>query len=274
MTYRDRRAARAERLREWAEKREERARATLASHEVYRGDHAFNFQPGHIPQRARVIAQEDRAYDSLRKADRMTQRAAGIEAQLDRSIYSDDPDAIPALELRVRELEAKRERIKAYNASVRRGARDLSLLDEAERADLLGILRVGFGGKDGAFPPFVLSNLNGNIKRNRDRLEALRRGGQTRLRTAPTRRRAGPGGEALLCAHCEENPATTYRVMHGIAGPVELNLCAECADSFDEIVGPDNHPHGGAPLLSGGPFRHKGISLLRPRSRSDRRQGR
>lgn len=54
MTYRERREARAERLRGWAEKREKAAEATFKSHEIFRGDHAFNTQPGHIPERARV----------------------------------------------------------------------------------------------------------------------------------------------------------------------------------------------------------------------------
>lgn len=67
-TYRERREARAERLRGFAEKREATAAATFKSHEQYRGDHAFNTQPGHIPERARVIAREDRAHESLQKA--------------------------------------------------------------------------------------------------------------------------------------------------------------------------------------------------------------
>ena len=59
MTYRERRERRAERLRGWAEARQARAAATFAAHEVYRSDYAFNTQPGHIPERARVIARED-----------------------------------------------------------------------------------------------------------------------------------------------------------------------------------------------------------------------
>lgn len=31
----------------------------------YLGDHAFNTQPGHIPLRARVIARDDQAHESL-----------------------------------------------------------------------------------------------------------------------------------------------------------------------------------------------------------------
>src|SRR3981081_3301018 len=101
LTYRERREARAERLRGWAATRESRARATRAADEHYRGDHAFNFQPGHIPERARVIARTDRAYQSLNKAESMESRADGIESQLAGAIYSDDPDAIEQLEARI-----------------------------------------------------------------------------------------------------------------------------------------------------------------------------
>jgi len=79
MTYRERREAEAERLREWAAKREERAAAVFKQGERFHGDFAFNTQPGHIPERARLIAREDRAHESLRKAQSMESRAAGIQ---------------------------------------------------------------------------------------------------------------------------------------------------------------------------------------------------
>jgi hypothetical protein len=182
LTYRDRRARRAERLRGWAEKRQTDAAATFAAHEVYHGDVAFNTQPGHIPERARVIAREDRALESLRKADSMESRANGIEAQLAGSIYSDDPDAIPALEARIAKLDAERDRIKAYNATARAGHPDESLLDDSQRADLAsGRKYAAFQIKRDQFPSYVLSNLSGNIGRQRARLEELKR----RAATAP-----------------------------------------------------------------------------------------
>jgi hypothetical protein len=79
MTYRDRREAKADKLREWADKRTERAAQVFKANEPYTSDYAFNTQPGHIPARARIIRQEDRAHESLRKAQSMTSRAAEIE---------------------------------------------------------------------------------------------------------------------------------------------------------------------------------------------------
>ena len=176
MTYRERRLAKAERLREWAAKRETKAEAVFKANEPFTTDHAFNTQPGHIPGRDRLIAREDRAFQSLKKANEMSSRADGIEHAADRAIYSDDPDAIEQLEARITGLEAERERIKAYNLSCRKGARDVSLLDERQQADLAMIARVASYslGKNGEFPAYALSNLGGNVTQQRKRLDVLR----------------------------------------------------------------------------------------------------
>jgi hypothetical protein len=65
--------------------------------------------------------------------------------------------------------------VKAYNATCRKGAPDLGLLDEAQRVQIAGLARIGsvFMGKGGAFPSYHLTNLSGNIARNRQRLESL-----------------------------------------------------------------------------------------------------
>lgn len=176
MTYRERREARAARLREWAEKREQRAGAVFKSHEQYRGDYAFNTQPGHIPERARVIRQEDRAFESLRKADSMNERAGSIEAATDHAIYSDDTDATARLRERIAGLEAERDRIKAYNKSCKAGQRDTTLLNERQQATLRSIIKVTSYslGKKGEMPGYALTNLSGNIRRYKERLANLR----------------------------------------------------------------------------------------------------
>lgn len=189
MTTRERREARAERLREWADKREAKAvtgfersremasvipfgQPMLTDHYSYGRDRRY---------RERIHATADRALADSRKAEEMVAKAANIEAAAARSIYSDDPDAIEALERRIAELEAERDRIKTYNASCRKAAKtggmgDQSLLDDAQRADILSLAKVCAWqvGPGGAFPSYKLSNLSGNIKRNRDRLATLR----------------------------------------------------------------------------------------------------
>lgn len=184
-TYRERRMARAEQLTAWADKREERGTAAV--------EHAHDMasvipfgQPILVDHysagrdrryRDRIGSTYDRGFADLSKARDMRSRAANIEAQADGAIYSDDPDAIERLEERISELEAERDRWKAYNASCRKGARDVGLLTEAELAHVISWARTGSLRDNGAVPTFHLTNLSGNIKRNRDRLEMLKRQG-------------------------------------------------------------------------------------------------
>jgi len=177
MTYRERRLRKAERLRGWAEKRQQAAEEALESQPELRGDWAFITQPGHIPARERMNARDDRALESLRKAEGMASRADGIEAAAAGAIYSDDPDAIEALEARIAGLEAERDRIKAYNASCRKGQRDTSLLDERQQAQLASTAQHASYQirENGAAPAYWAANLSGNINRQKKRLEALKR---------------------------------------------------------------------------------------------------
>jgi len=174
MTYRDRREVRTARLREWADKRHADVAAVHAAQEPFRGDIAFNTQPGRIPARERMNRQLERAWESTKTADRMSEKAANIEAATDHAIYSDDPDAIERLQERIAGLEAKRGAIKAYNASCKKGTPDLSLLSDDQKRGLELCLRYqAHACKHGAFPGYATTNLAGNIRRLRLRLEAL-----------------------------------------------------------------------------------------------------
>ena len=164
MTYRDRREGRAERLREWAGKREDRAAAVFKASEPFRGDIAFNTQPGHIPFRAKLIAREDRAHESVAKAASMRSRADGIEGQLAASIYDDDPDAIGQLRERITRLEAERDEAKAVNAAYRKEhTTELAAMGTWERDQAM------------PYPGYHFQNLSGNLSRQRARLARLER---------------------------------------------------------------------------------------------------
>jgi hypothetical protein len=164
MTYRDRREARAERLRGWAATREGRAEAVFKAGEPFTSDYAFNTQPGHIPFRAKLIAREDRAHQSLRKAASMRSRADGIEDQLATSIYDDDPDAIGQLRARITRLEAERDAAKAANAAYRREHRaELAAMGRWQRQQAV------------PYPSYHFENLSGNLSRQRARLARLER---------------------------------------------------------------------------------------------------
>lgn len=187
MTYRERREARAEKRRAWAESRAAKAES------AYQGAHTIADgiplgQPilvGHHSER-RARRDQDRIHSGFRRAaehDAMASHhsaaADTIERQLDASIYDDDPDAIDRLRAKLAGLEARRDRIKAYNAACRKAKRAtpeaLELLDEAQRRDLDTIARVAAYQLRayGQMPAYASSNLSGTIKTTRDRLERL-----------------------------------------------------------------------------------------------------
>lgn len=162
-TTRERRTARAARLRLWADKRTTTATATLArDREGMGSDWAFITQPGRIPERTRMNARADRSYASLQKADQMRSRAAGIEKAAGRAIYSDDANAIGALRTRIAGLEAERGKMTAANAAYRKAHKaELAAMTPYQRSQAV------------PYPGYALSNLSGNIARNRDRLAQL-----------------------------------------------------------------------------------------------------
>jgi len=175
---------RAERLRGWAEKRETEAEAAGRrarelsdmipfGQPILVGHHS---EGRHRRDLGRIQSGFTRSYESARMAERHRGRADEIERQAERSVYSDDEDAIEKLEARIAGLEAERDAIKAYNGSCRRGHPDPSLLTDRQREALPNVLRFTPGGppKDGSMPSYALTNLTGNIARNRKRLAELR----------------------------------------------------------------------------------------------------
>lgn len=185
MTYRERREARIERLREWAEKREQKSDAAHGA--------AFNIienipagQPilvGHHSERRhrQDLARHDRymsqSIEHSNKADQMRERANNIEDALDRAIYDDDPDATERLQEKLNILEAKRNHLKAANIKAR-GHNGLTEEDLATiPSDVLEVIKsyqqFGGGTLTHPIPGYAFSNLNGNINRTRKRLARL-----------------------------------------------------------------------------------------------------
>ena len=165
MTYRERREARAARLREWSEKRQAKAEAGYKAGAEYRGDTAFWTQPGRIPERDRIHRARQRAGEDATKAAAMRVKAASIEGAAERAIYSDDPDAIVRLHERIAELESRREQMKAENAAYC-------------KAHLSDLMKMTAFMRDSSMPHpgYELQNLGGNLSKQRARLAELARG--------------------------------------------------------------------------------------------------
>lgn len=184
-TYRERRLARAEKLRGWSETNATQSDARYAGAKQISDGIPFG-QPilvGHHSER-RHRRDAARIHDGMRaaidlddKARRQASSADEIEAQAAGAIYDDDPDAIEALTAKLAKLEARREAMKAANTEYRK----------AHKAELAGM---GAYEKSQTipFPSYSLQNLGGNIKRTRDRLARLQRekvsGPRDRLITA------------------------------------------------------------------------------------------
>lgn len=248
MTYRERRAARAERLRGWAEKRRRKSDASFSAAHNLAAQIPFG-QPilvgHHSERRARRDAERihngiARGIEHQQKADNMTSRAAEIDRQADRSVYRDDPDAIEQLEARIADLEATRERRKTINREIRKGTgweqRITPPLADEERADLLRAAQ--FSGTAG-YPSYVFQNLSGSLTRQRARLAQLRQ------EQAATAGNIEQGKECSVSAEMKDTPSPIAEFAGALnppAGALADTLPFQLTAETTAPAGPDEQP--------------------------------
>ena len=187
MTRRERLERKLERRRDWAAAREADAASRFkTAHSIV--EHIPFGQPilvGHHSEKrhraalSRHDANMSKGCESASMAEHHEQKAAGLKTQLERSIFSDDPDAIEALEAKVEALEAERDRMKAINKAIRSGegweSRMQPPLTDGERKELSDLARCWGGVYKKGFPPYALTNLGGNIRRAKERIEIVKR---------------------------------------------------------------------------------------------------
>ncbi len=170
-TRRERLESRAEKRAQWAASRAQKAQqASQRAHDLsQRFEMGQPILVGHHSEKSarrdqqRMWDATERAGEHRNMAEDHAGAAAGIERQLDRSVFSDDPDAIERLEERVAEMEATREAMKAANAEFRK-------VHGSELKTLTPYLR----SQAMPFQSYQLSNLGGEIRRNRQRIESIR----------------------------------------------------------------------------------------------------
>lgn len=147
MTRRERMEARLEKRRTWAAARERRAEAEHRKSRAAIEGIPFG-QPilvgHHSEKRHRAAIDKSwtalgRAVESSDMAKHHGARAGGIEHQLETSIFSDDPDAVEALEAKARDLDADAERANAINKAWRKHAKAAQAgpLEESSRVALV-----------------------------------------------------------------------------------------------------------------------------------------
>ncbi|MDP9135243.1 MAG: DUF3560 domain-containing protein [Actinomycetota bacterium] len=137
-----------------------------------------------------AIAKQDgamrRGIEHADKAKEHASKAAGLSTQLEGSIFSDDVDAAEQLRQRIAEREGQLARRRAINAAWRKaktpeqkaawsGAMCPPLTKE-EKEDILSTARAWAGAYGGApYPPYSLTNIGANIRRDRKRLSEVER---------------------------------------------------------------------------------------------------
>lgn len=184
MGYRERRLRRAERLREWSDKREVKSAAAFKTARTIADGIPFG-QPilvGHHSER-HARRDQGRIHNAMsagvqhhEKACDMDGRASEIERQAEQAIYSDDADAPERLRERIADFEAERARMKAENVAYRKGdaayAAFLGITLEQAQARRVTI-DAGYSWCRQPHPSYSLQNLGGNITRQRKRLAQL-----------------------------------------------------------------------------------------------------
>lgn len=184
MTRREYLERKLEKRREWADKAQARSEARFGTAGKL-ADAIPLGQPilcGHHSERharrdaERIHNNMSKGCEEARLAEHHESCADGIERQLERSVFSDDSNAIERLEARIKENEERRDRMKTINKLFKK--------NDAAGLAALGIdlekLRVELAAKgaywgDKPFLPYELTNLGARIRSDRERIEEVKR---------------------------------------------------------------------------------------------------
>jgi hypothetical protein len=190
MTRRERMEARLERRREWAESRDKKAAAGFRAASAI-ADNIPLGQPilvGHHSERhaRRDVERIDngmrRGCDSQKMAEHHRGVASTLEHRLETTIFSDDPDAIEAIEAKIADLEAKCAKWKAINVAFRKAkgipgwaAKVISDPDAAAKIEARWErTKVETPWVKAPVAPYQLTNARSNIRRLADRIKSIR----------------------------------------------------------------------------------------------------
>lgn len=169
-TTRERKTSKAERLKGWADGREQKAVAdSQASHDAVAGIEpgqpilvGHHSEKGHRRDLERSWDALGRSVENTRTAERMRDKAANIERAVKQAVYSDDPDAVERLDTKIATNEAKRDAMKARNKAYR----------QDHRAELKA-MRPYDRGQAVPHPSWEVSNLSAVINKDKKRREQL-----------------------------------------------------------------------------------------------------
>jgi hypothetical protein len=182
MTRRERLERKVERRQAWAESAAERSSAALSSARSMASGIPFG-QPilvGHHSEhrdrryRERIRGKFERGFAENSKAQHHERKAAGLAHQLETSIFSDDEDAIPALERKIAELEQSCVDSKRYNELWKKGGRE-ALAAEAGGDIAAAAAEVMSHGWSWVKAPFNNTSARREIRRCKERIADIRK---------------------------------------------------------------------------------------------------
>lgn len=195
MTRRERLEQKIVRRSEWAQSATAKASQAFATSQVLVAGIPMG-QPilvGHHSEKRHRRAL-DRSWNALgrsveltHKAEMHESKAANLGAALERTIFSDDDNAVEAIEQRIAEREAQRETMKARNSAYRKR-------DDTKLTQLTGYgvewwdakLADAYPWCKQPHPAYELQNLGGRITADKKRLEAIKRQNARRDAAAAT----------------------------------------------------------------------------------------
>jgi hypothetical protein len=172
--YEERKEARIERLEERAAKKKaeaearwqasgERASRIPMGQPILKGHHS---EKRHRRDIERIQADSRKSVEARREAEELERRAAAAEAS--GAISSDDPKALEKLQKKLAYMEAQREQIKRFNRLARKGDQEAI----SRIAKYLGP-SASYHKPEKGYPAYVLTNLGGNIRRVKERIQEL-----------------------------------------------------------------------------------------------------
>ena len=193
--FEERRQARIERYQELAQKAEEEANRRIHSPWVNAvidmGGEPVKM--GHHSERRHraILKRADRdvqkAVENWKKAEYYRQKAKA--AASNRTIYSDDPQALEKLREKLRRLEESHEEGKRLNAEYRRVKGDIDKMNIPEdlKKEYKEAKAKWFMGPDNwrPYPSFAVKNTNAEIRRIKERIAALEQAAEAESREIP-----------------------------------------------------------------------------------------
>lgn len=184
MTRRERLEAKVEKRRVWAEKASARSEArfntatTLADQiplgqPILVGHHSEKRHRAHID---RMAANMSKACEESKLAEHHESKASGLEAQLDRCIFSDDENAVEAIREKIAEMESRRDAMKRANVAFKKGGRDALAAECGEAVAVAwdNLKRI-CPYETRPYPAYSLTNLGANIRRLEGRIVDIER---------------------------------------------------------------------------------------------------